>query len=58
VRAASAYADAARDYALKLASYTKVTEGVKKAEERLTEAALMRDKAEQDLQTLVAGGDK
>src|SRR5208337_803324 len=58
MRAASAYADAARDYALKLASYTKIAEELKTAAERLTEAALMRDKAEKDLQTLVAGGEK
>ena len=58
VRAASEYAAAARDYALKLASYTKVTEGVKKAAEKLTEAALIRDKAEKELQALVVGGEK
>ena len=58
VRAASEYAAAARDYALKLASYTKVAEGVKKAAEKLTEAALIRDKAEKELQALVAGGEK
>jgi len=58
MRAASAYADAARDYALKLASYTKVAEGLKTAAEKLTEAKVIRDKEEKELQALVAGGDK
>ena len=58
MRAASAYADATRDYALKLASYAKLAEGLKIAADRLTEAVVERDLREKELKDLVAGGDK
>jgi hypothetical protein len=58
MRAASAYADAARDYALKLASYTKVAEGLKTAADRLTEAINLRDQRERELKEIVDGGTK
>jgi hypothetical protein len=58
MRAASAYADAARDYALKLASYTKVAEGLKTAGDRLTEAINLRDQRERELKEIVDGGTK
>ena len=58
VRAASAYADAARDYALKLASYTLAQETASRAAARLNDAAIERDLKEKELRDLVAGGGK
>jgi hypothetical protein len=58
VRAAAEYAAAARDYAIKLASYTKVAEGLKLAKERLDEADYARNRTEATLKTIVAGDSK
>jgi hypothetical protein len=55
VRAASAYADAARDYALKLASYTLAQETALRAATRLNDAAIERDLREKELRELVGG---
>jgi len=57
MRAAAAYAKAAKMYAIDVAEFTAAKEHLNTLQCRLSVSEKMRDKAEAELKTLVAGGD-